>query len=184
MGHVCPWYIGYFLINPFRKWGQNPAGILAPYVKAGDTVFEPGPGMGFFTLELARKVGPKGRVFVSDIQSQMLQKLWQRARKAGVEEQIDMRQARENSFGVDDIVGKVDFVLAFAVGHEMPSINRFFEETSGLLKKGGHMLFAEPRGHISDKTFAEEIDAAQRYGLRIIEYPSIQFSRTALMKKD
>ena len=55
---VCPWWIGWLLASPVRKLMQDPARILAPWVRDGMTVLEPGPGMGFFTLELARRVGP------------------------------------------------------------------------------------------------------------------------------
>ncbi len=55
---VCPWWLGYFLASPIRRLWQNPAQILRPYVREGMTVLEPGPGMVFFTLELARLVGP------------------------------------------------------------------------------------------------------------------------------
>jgi predicted methyltransferase len=60
---VCPWWIGYLLLSPLRRLGQDPAKILAPYVREGMTVFEPGAGMGYFTLELARRVGPSGRAW-------------------------------------------------------------------------------------------------------------------------
>lgn len=69
--NVCPWWIGYFLLNPLRRFLQNPAEIIAPYVREGMTVIEPGAGMGFFTLELAKKVGESGRVIVIDIQPKM-----------------------------------------------------------------------------------------------------------------
>jgi ubiquinone/menaquinone biosynthesis C-methylase UbiE len=183
MHHVCPWYIGYFLISPLRAWRQNPAKILAPYIKAGDIVFGPGPGMGFFTLEMARKVGKQGRVYVSDIQLKMLNKLRKRAVKAGVIGQIEIRQARPDSFGVDDIAGKVDFVMAFAIVHEMPSVDGFFKETSGLLKKGGRLLLAEPRSHTPAETFAEEIDTAQKYGFKVVDQPIIRASRAAVLEK-
>src|SRR6185503_21182636 len=52
---------------------QDPAAIVAPYVHAGMTVLEPGPGMGFFTLELARLVGPAGRVIAVDVEPRMNQ---------------------------------------------------------------------------------------------------------------
>ena len=46
---VCPWWWGFSLLLPFRKWfqGQDPHQILAPYIKEGMTVLEPGPGMGY-----------------------------------------------------------------------------------------------------------------------------------------
>ena len=60
--HVCPPWIGYFLLNPLRKLVENPRGIFEPFVREGMTVLEPGCAMGFFTLPLARMVGPSGRV--------------------------------------------------------------------------------------------------------------------------
>ena len=47
---VCPWWLGYLLASPMRRWLEDPVDILAPYVHEGMTVLEPGPGMGFFTL--------------------------------------------------------------------------------------------------------------------------------------
>ena len=79
MAHrVCPWWLGYFLMNPLRRYGQNPAKILAPFIHEGMIVLEPGPGMGFFTLELARRVGKSGRVVAVDIQAKMLDRLKRR----------------------------------------------------------------------------------------------------------
>jgi ubiquinone/menaquinone biosynthesis C-methylase UbiE len=46
------------------------------------TVLEPGPGMGAFTLELARLVGSSGRVVAVDVQSKMLDGLKRRAKRA------------------------------------------------------------------------------------------------------
>jgi len=60
--HICPPWIGYLLINPLRKIFENPKKIFSPYVQKGMTVLEPGCGMGFFTLDLARMVGSNGRV--------------------------------------------------------------------------------------------------------------------------
>src|SRR5690242_16036997 len=85
MGHrVCPWWIGYFLLGPLRRWRQDPRTILAPYMREGMTVLEPGPGMGFFTLEIARLAGPAGRVIAVDIQEKMLARLKRRATKHGL----------------------------------------------------------------------------------------------------
>ena len=70
--HTCPWWLGYLLVTPLRRLKEDPARILAPHVQEGMTVLEPGPGMGFFTLELSRRVGPRGRVVAVDLQEEML----------------------------------------------------------------------------------------------------------------
>jgi ubiquinone/menaquinone biosynthesis C-methylase UbiE len=53
--------------SPVRKLALNPARLLEPFVSAGISALEPGPGMGSFTLELARLVGPGGRVVAVDV---------------------------------------------------------------------------------------------------------------------
>lgn len=182
MVSVCPWYLGYVLINPLRFLVHRPSKILAPYVQPGDVAFEPGPGMGFFTLELARRVGEQGRVVVSDIQPRMLNVLERRADKKGLRSRIETRLAKGASLGVDDLARRVDFVLAFAVVHELPDTARFFAETGAILKKGGRMLLAEPRGHVKADLWAAEMKAAADNGLRPVEHPSIWGSQAVVLR--
>jgi len=81
---VCPWWLGYFLASGLRRLVQDPAAILGPYVTEGMVVFEPGPGMGHFTLELARRVGSRGKVVAVDVQPRMIETLRRRAEEAGL----------------------------------------------------------------------------------------------------
>jgi ubiquinone/menaquinone biosynthesis C-methylase UbiE len=180
---VCPWWLGYFLINPVRRLLYNPALIVAPYIKEGMTVIEPGPGMGFFTLALANKVGSSGRVIAIDIQPKMIERLRRRAEAAQLLERIDTRLAQPDSMGLNELTGAVDFVFAFAVVHELPDISSFFLEASQALKKGSCLLLAEPAGHISNEQFDAELKVAAQAGLEVISSPSIRYSRSALLKK-
>lgn len=65
--HVCPWWGGYFLLTPLRRLIENPEELFRPLVRPEMTVFEPGCGMGYFTLPLARMVGPEGTVIAVDL---------------------------------------------------------------------------------------------------------------------
>ncbi len=181
--HVCPWWIGYLLALPVRKLFQDPRTILSPYVRPGMIVLEPGPGMGFFTLELARLVGPEGRVIAVDIQPKMLSALERRARRAGVAERIDTRVAGAATLGIDDLAGSVDFALAFAMVHELPDEAAFFEEVARALKPGGTLLLSEPSGHVDDAHFSGELAQADRVGLEVRERPAIRKSASALLRK-
>jgi len=84
--------------------------------------------MGFFTLELARRVGPKGRVFAVDVQPRMIASLKRRLKRAGLSERVEVRLASPESMGLEDVAGDVDLVVAFAVVHEFPDASRFFAE--------------------------------------------------------
>lgn len=180
--NVCPWWVGYLLLSPLRRWKQNPDQILASYVSPGMVVLEPGPGMGFFTLPLAKRVG-SGRVIAVDIQPKMLTALRRRAEKAGLVQRIETRLAPPESLGVQDLNGQVDFVLAFAVVHELPSSEMFFREAVAALKPGGRMLLAEPAGHVKQSTFDQELDFAQASGLTISSRPAIGRSFAAELAK-
>ena len=181
--HICPWWWGYFLASPVRRLMYDPAKIVAPYVREGMTVLEPGPGMGFFTLELARRVGPNGRVVAVDVQPRMLGGLRRRAAKAGLLERLDVRLAARDSMGLADLAGKADFALAFAVVHELPAADSFFVEVAGALKPGAFLLFAEPTGHVKAADFEGELHAAVRAGLEVVDRPSIRRSRAVLLKR-
>jgi SAM-dependent methyltransferase len=181
---ICPWWLGYLLASPLRRWlRQDPAKVLAPYVREGMTVFEPGPGMGFFTLELARRVGDTGRVVAVDVQPRMIAGLKRRAAKAGLLDRIDARVVSPDSMGLTDLSGKVDFTLAFAMVHEMPNAIQFFVEAAALSKPGGHLLLAEPSGHVKDEAFEAELQNAMQAGFVVTERPSIPHSHAALLTK-
>lgn len=182
---VCPWWIGYFLVSPIRRWLEigDPQAFLSPWVKPGMTVFEPGPGMGFFTLPMAKLVGPSGCVIVADIQPKMLNVLRRRAAKADLLPRIETRLAQRDTMGVGDLAGKVDFVLAWATVHEFPSAGKFFAEAAATLKPGGALLFGEPSGHVDEAHFAAEVEAARQAGLKESQRLSVRRSSVALLSK-
>jgi len=184
MSHrVCPWWLGYFLLNPFRRMRQDPHKLLNPYVREGMTVLEPGPGMGFFTLELLRLVGNSGRVIAVDIQPKMLARLERRATKVALANRLNARLAVSDSMEIADLKDSVDFILAFAVVHEFPNVLRFFEEVAAVAKPGSELLLAEPSGHVKAAAFESELRAAEQVGLRILSNPAIHRSQTALLKR-
>lgn len=179
---VCPWWLGYTLIIPLRRFQYDPGRLLGPYVREGMTVLDPGPGMGYFTLELARLVGPTGRVVAIDLQPKMLARLKRRAAKAGLLGRLDIRVAKPDSLGINDVTS-ADFALAFAVVHEVPDAGSFFSELAHALKPGASVLFAEPRGHVSAKEFQDELQAAERAGFKLIGQPVIKTAHAALLSK-
>jgi len=180
---VCPWWLGYWLICPLRGWLQKPGPILSPYVREGMTVLEPGPGMGFFTLELARRVGPSGRVVCVEVQQQMLKRLERRASKAAVLDRLTLRLASAESMGISDLEGQVDFTLAFAVVHEFPDAKKFFCEVAAASKTHATVLLAEPAGHVKISGFESELEAAAGCGLHVQSRPNIRRSLAAVLRK-
>ncbi len=179
---VCPWWLGYLLACPLRRWGQDPAKILSPYVREGMTVLEPGPGMGFFTVDLARMVGRSGRVIAVDVQEKMLASLRRRLQRAGLAERVDARLATSDSLNLPPGLA-VDFTLAFAVVHELPSQLAFFQEVAQVSKPGAAMLVCEPKGHVKAADFEQELKDATQAGWQATERLQVSRSHSVLLRK-
>lgn len=180
---VCPVWVGYLLNWPGRKIFQNPDNILSPYARDGMTVLDLGCAMGFFSLPLARMVGPGGRVICVDVQEKMLTALLKRARKAGLATRIETRTCRHSSLDLGGLQETVDFALASAVIHEVTDPAGFFSEVYDALKPAGRLLVIEPRGHVSEKNFDRAVSLAEEIGFRAVDRPPIRRSRTALLEK-
>jgi ubiquinone/menaquinone biosynthesis C-methylase UbiE len=184
MAHqVCPSWVGYLLINPLRKLVENPNKMLGPFVREGMIVLEPGCGMGYFTLPLARMVGPDGRIIAVDIQSKMLSALKRRAQKAGISNRIELRRAMDNGLGVSDLSGKVDFAVALHMVHELSDKASFFTEVRQTLKPGSRLFFAEPKGHVSQDQFEESLAVAESVGFVPEVPPTTPAGRIALLTR-
>ncbi|MBN1130166.1 MAG: class I SAM-dependent methyltransferase [Chitinispirillaceae bacterium] len=181
--HVCPWWIGYLLISPLRRLMQDPWKILSPYVRPDMTVLEIGPGMGYFTIPLARMTGPRGRVVSVDIQEKMLATLRKRADRAGLSDRIETRLIQADSLGVADLECRFDFALAFAVVHEVPDQAVLFRELHAALKPGGALLIADPRSHFSEKEYKHALDLSADAGFEKTGEPDIWRSRAGELRK-
>jgi ubiquinone/menaquinone biosynthesis C-methylase UbiE len=181
---VCPWWLGYFLVSPLRRFLHDPKEILTPYVKDGMTVLEIGGGMGFFTLPLAELTGETGKVISVDLQEKMVRGLLKRAAKAGFESRIEARVCTTASLKIDDLSHKVDFAFAFAVIHEVPDKERLLLEILKAMKQDGTLLIADPKGHESAKKFNETIAMAGAAGFHVLDRPLIRRSYAVLVRKD
>lgn len=181
--HAFPWWLGYLLVSPIRRLGQDPGALVAPFVSEGMTVLEPGPGMGFFTLELARLVGPRGRVIAVDVQARMLEALARRARRAGLWDRIEAVVAEPGHLRLEAMRASVDFAFAMAVVHEVENAPEFFAEVFAALKPGGKLLVAEPRHVVSEADFGATKALAESVGFRVESNPAVKGSLTALFIK-
>lgn len=180
---VCPWWLGFFLLNPLRNRLHNPETILGQCLKNGMKVLDVGCGVGYFTLPMARMVGERGRVYGIDPQEKMISWLNRRVMKAGLFQVVSPRVCSMSSLAIEDLTGKIDFALAFAMVHEVPDKERLLLEIHRAVKSGGQLIIAEPRGHVSRKAFEQTVMIALKQGFIVKERPKIRRCMAVSLQK-
>jgi len=175
--HTCPWWLGYTFDNPLRRLVHDPKKILGDFVEPGHTVVDIGCGLGYFSIALAKIVGPEGKVIALDIQQQMIQRASRRAERHGIASRIDFRLCKPDHLGVE---GPVDFVLAFWVVHEVEDPENMLIEVRSFLQPQGQILIAEPKGHVSASRFSDMAELARSVGFKTSQGPVVRFSRSVV----
>ncbi len=179
----CPVWVGYLLLNPLRRLVEDPYRMLGPLVTQGMKVLEPGCGMGFFTLPLARMVGSTGRVVAVDVQPRMLDVLRHRAARCRLLNRVELRLASQDGLGVADLAGTMDLVAAIHMVHEVKAKGRLLGEMWLALKPGGRLLLVEPKRHVSSGEFEETVGAAKAIGFALQSAELKMRGRAALLVK-
>ncbi len=111
-------------------------------VKPGQTICDMGCGNGFYTLELARRVGPTGVVYAVDIQPEMLRML---AEVAGREGLTNIRPVLGTVIDPRLPVAAIDLCLCVDVYHEFSHPVQMLASMRAALKKDGQLVLVEFR---------------------------------------
>jgi SAM-dependent methyltransferase len=175
---VCPWWFCRAFDNPLRRLVHDPERILAGLVQPGQTALDLGCGMGYFSIPLARLVGPARRVICVDLQEQMLAGVRRRAERAGVADRIRLHRAGPDGIGLAETA---DFALAFWMLHEVPDQASFLSEVRTCLAPGGRLLIVEPRIHVSGAAFERSVEIAGGVGLVPVARPEVALSRAVVL---
>jgi 2-polyprenyl-3-methyl-5-hydroxy-6-metoxy-1,4-benzoquinol methylase len=164
--HRCPLWLQSVLASPLRRLAESPESLLGPYVAPGMTVVEPGCGFGFFSLPLARMVGPSGKVLCVDVEPAAVARLERRAAGAGLGGRIEARACSVTDLGLGDRAGHADLVTVLHMLHEVEDLAGFMRQAMAALHPGGRMLVLEPGGHVRPEQFAAECAACRDAGFR------------------
>jgi predicted methyltransferase len=139
-----------------RDKSEKVSDILAALqAEPGKRVADVGAGEGFYSLRIARAVGPTGRVTAVDVSEKYLDKL--RA-----------RLQQENVTNVDVVVGALDnphlpentfdAVLIYNAYHEMTTPEPILKAIFMALKPGGRLVMSEPlHDNVRSSTRAEQV---------------------------
>lgn len=174
---VCPSWFYFSLNNFFRKLAHDPDQLFCRYMKEGQTAIDLGCGPGFFTLGLAKLAGKDGRVFAVDIQQKAIEIVTEKTKDTVYEKTVLPVLGDGSCIPVKD---RADFILSFWMLHEVPDKKSFLEEIVSLMKAGSLYLLVEPKMHVSEKVFSDEVNIALSCGMEMIEAPRIALSRAVL----
>jgi ubiquinone/menaquinone biosynthesis C-methylase UbiE len=127
------------LEGPDRHKWQKPDQIMdALNIADGSVVADIGAGAGWFTIQLARRVGPRGMVYARDIQQEMITAINRRVGREGLRHV----EAQRNS-GTDPRLpaGSLDAALLVDTYQEVEVDNRetFLRNVAASLKPNGRI---------------------------------------------
>lgn len=135
----APW-----LVRESRQREEDCRMLLeALAIQPGQTVCDLGCGNGFYTLELARQVGPRGTVYAVDIQPEMLRMLAEQAAAANLR---TIRPVLGTAIDPRLPAGEIDVVLCVDVYHEFSHPEAMLARLRESLADGGRLVLAEFRG--------------------------------------
>ena len=112
-------------------------------LEAGEVAADLGAGTGYFSLPMARRVGPTGRVLAVDIQPEMLQIINERLERDGINN-VDTILATETDPRLP--AESVDLLLMVDAYHEFAYPREVMQGVVRGLRPGGRVVLVEYRG--------------------------------------
>jgi ubiquinone/menaquinone biosynthesis C-methylase UbiE len=164
-----------WLERPEREQEEAPSqAIAALNIRPGLVIADIGAGSGYYTLRLARAVGPSGRVYATDIQPEML---------TLIRKKIDPTSPRT----VELILGTetdarlpaaaIDMALMVDVYHELAQPQIFLRSVKGALKPDGRLVLIEFRKEDASVPIRAEHKMSIREARMELEAEGFRFDR-------
>lgn len=139
----APW-----LERPEREREEQPGrAVEALQLRPGMVVADVGAGSGYYTVRLARAVGPDGRVYATDIQPGMLDLLRVRMQDEKLAN-VTLVQGTERDPRLP--AATFDMILMVDVYHELSGPQAFVAALGRALKPDGRLVLIEFRGEDRD----------------------------------
>ena len=167
---------------PDREEWQKPELIMDElHIAEGDEVADIGAGSGWFTIRLAKRVGPNGTVYSQDLQREMVTSIRRRVEREKLS-QVRVVQGQDNSLEIPE---KVRAILVVDVVPEVLSGDRvaFLRNLATALKPNGRIGIVNykpgesgpgPAPHL--RVDRESVERnAESAGLRVLSRTDLQY---------
>jgi predicted methyltransferase len=123
-----------------EAWQKVDEIFAALGVAEGGRVADVGAGGGFFTVRLARAVGPGGRVYAVDINASVVRDLEDRVHREGLDNvEVILGETTDPS-----LPEGLDGVLIVNAYHEMTEHQAMLQGIARALRPGGRLVIVEP----------------------------------------
>jgi predicted methyltransferase len=192
-GHLFPPENLGLLESPDRAAWQKPDQIMdALGIADGSKVADIGAGAGWFTIQLARRVGPNGLVYAQDIQRQMLEAIRRRVSREGLQ---NVRTVLASGTDPNLPRNAVDATLVVDVYPEVEDRVTFLRSLSLALKPNGRIGIVNYKpgqggpGPSSEANEGIRVDAsvveadARAAGLRMLARQNLPFQYLIVLGK-
>ena len=149
-------------------------------IAEGSVVADLGAAGGWFTIRLAERVGPNGKVYAEDIQPQMIEVIKRRVRRENFSDRIETRHGSEDDPFVQP-VPPLDAILINDAYHEMERPVALLRNAAKALKPEGRLGIVEftktgggPGPDMDQRVDPERvIREANEAGLQLIGRPNM-----------
>jgi ubiquinone/menaquinone biosynthesis C-methylase UbiE len=124
-----------------REVWQSPEKVMdAVGIKPGMVIGEPGAGHGFYTIRLAGRVGPNGKIYANDILQDRLNTIERKAMEAGLSNIVTIKGETANPLFPE---GKLDMVFMSYVLHDLEKPVAFLKNLKPSLKPKAPLVVLE-----------------------------------------
>jgi ubiquinone/menaquinone biosynthesis C-methylase UbiE len=149
--------------------------VLEP--KAKERILEVGPGTGYYSLTIAERLAPKGRLELYDLQREMIDHVLARAKDRGIDNVTGWTGDAQEMLFEDNRFHAA--YLTVMLG-EIPDQDAALRELCRVVKPGGRVVVGEIAGDPHMVTFGALRERAERAGLvldRRVGGPLAYFAR-------
>lgn len=132
-----------WLVRPEREAEEEPDKALESIgIRKGDVIADVGAGVGYFTWRMAALAGPSGKVYSTDLQPEMLERLRRNMAARGI------RNVEPVLGAVDDPrlpANSLDLIFLADVYHEFSHPQQMLQKLREALKPEGRLVLLEYR---------------------------------------
>jgi len=177
---VFPYQWAFTLLCPLRNIFLSPKRLMERLeIQEDATVLEVGPGPGYFSVPIAKKL-TRGKLVLADIQPEMLKYAKKRLTKKGLTN-VEYYQCDGNTFDFPD--DHFDVVFLVTVLGEVANKQEYMAEFFRILKNGGILSISELAGDPDKMSTHEARELATNAGFSFDKIYGKERNYTANFRK-